>query len=109
VQGGGRAKCRLVLYSTCGAKAPIPTRVIVERMFAAKGIKPGIKDIRLLEAGVRRCLSRLEHVERENVTPARWRVTVADISRITAQGALLGRIFPSAEIIISACCAICGM
>jgi len=100
---------RAVLDVLKAAKTPIPARVIVERMFAAKGIKPGIKDIRLLKTGVRCCLSRLQHVERENATPARWRVTVADTQRITAQGALLGRIFPSAEIIISACCAIYGM
>jgi len=73
---------RAVLDALRGAKAPLTTRFIAERMLAAKGItKPEIKDIRYLESGVRACLSGplAAHVARENRPsagdenpPARW-------------------------------------
>jgi hypothetical protein len=47
-----------VLNVLKAAKEPLTTRTIAERMLAAKGItKPKIKDIRLLQGGVRVCLS----------------------------------------------------
>jgi len=73
---------RAILDVLRAAKEPLTTRAIAEGMLATKGIsKPENKDIRHLEEGIRACLTgRLaEHVVREAVTPARWRLAASAI------------------------------
>lgn len=66
------------------ASEPLPTKVIAERMLAARGVAdPTPKQVQYLECGVRSCLSgngRLAgHVRRDNLTTvARWRLIGTD-------------------------------